>query len=660
MKSLKSNTLLIFENVLAVFILSLVTAFLHYPLLLNAPLILQFDEGIQASEIIRLMKGEVFFFYFDYARYHGILHSLFSIPFFLIFGISAMAYKLPAILFYAVYVWTTYLLAKHINKNVALITLLLLIVPSPALSFLATHTWQNSIIIGLGNMILLLYLKTKSSNENLPYIFWLFFVLGLAIYEYTYAIIYFATIVIMFALSHPFWGETRSKISFRLLIQSIKGSETRFDACLKIFDGIILLMLMATLFAYVWGGFAIDIFHISIFQIHKFHKAALQVLVLIVIRLVISRKLLIGYQQWILSMIKNIDAQQLRMIKYGLTGFLIGISPRILSIFQGNTSKGGKGFDMNIDPIALFNHVWKMMTVRIPDILGIREPLSKALTSSSYNGLLETLINILSILILTLIIFSSYKFLKWKWVSLKNVFLLKKIDHDPTLVFVLLPLFVISANALTEGGPITLRYAYPCFGIILIWIAYLLEKIKEKSLIIFLILLFAWTGFQGLQNYRFYKDSGIINGLTPVKKPFPLNSALDFLKSKNIQFVYTGYYTAIQAQLVPGNEILVTSTLKRTWGRLSREKPASPDNFALITNAINVNADQNFYMSEDIFKFSHASKKIEAERKENNKNNRDRNFLDENHILYKNEKIGPHNIIWDIQANKEQFEMLAK
>ena len=221
MKSLKSNTLLIFENVLAVFILSLVTAFLHYPLLLNAPLILQFDEGIQASEIIRLMKGEVFFFYFDYARYHGILHSLFSIPFFLIFGISAMAYKLPAILFYAVYVWTTYLLAKHINKNVALITLLLLIVPSPALSFLATHTWQNSIIIGLGNMILLLYLKTKSSNENLPYIFWLFFVLGLAIYEYTYAIIYFATIVIMFALSRPFWDETRSKISFRLLIQSI-------------------------------------------------------------------------------------------------------------------------------------------------------------------------------------------------------------------------------------------------------------------------------------------------------------------------------------------------------------------------------------------------------------------------------------------------------
>ena len=145
------------KNFLAILVIFLVTAFLHYPLLLNAPLVLQFDEGIQASEIIRLMKGEAFFFYFDYARYHGVLHGLFAIPFFWLMGVSAIAYKLPAILFYAAYVWTSYLLAKTINKNVAIITLLLLIVPSPAFSFLATHNWQNSIIIVLGNLILLFY-----------------------------------------------------------------------------------------------------------------------------------------------------------------------------------------------------------------------------------------------------------------------------------------------------------------------------------------------------------------------------------------------------------------------------------------------------------------------------------------------------------------------
>ena len=153
-------------HLLAVCFLFIITAFLHFPLLLNSPLILQFDEGIQAAEIIRLMKGEAFFFYFDYARYHGILHGFFAIPFFWLLGTSAMAYKLTAILFYAAYIWTTYLLAKIINKSVALISLLLLVVPSPALSFLATHNWQNSIIIVLGNIIFLLFFKAKSCNKN--------------------------------------------------------------------------------------------------------------------------------------------------------------------------------------------------------------------------------------------------------------------------------------------------------------------------------------------------------------------------------------------------------------------------------------------------------------------------------------------------------------
>jgi hypothetical protein len=657
-----TNTLriiqLIVGNLLAVSSLFFITVFLHYPLLLNAHLILQFDEGIQAAEIIRLMKGEAFFFYFDYARYHGILHSFFAIPFFWLMGVSAMAYKLPAVLFYAAYVWTTYLLAKTINKSVALISLFLLIVPSPALAFLATHNWQNSIIIVLGNLILLLYFKAKSSNENLPWIFCLFFFLGLAIYEYTYAIIYFATISIMFVLSHPLWSEIRSKISFKKINQTLKSSETRFDTGLKIFDGIILMMFMATLFAYVWGGFAIDIFHISIIQIHKFHKAAIQVLVLIIIRLVISRKYLIGYRQWFLDLIKRGKPQHWKMIRCGLFGFLIGISPRIISIFQGNTSKGGKGFDMNIDPISLSNHIWIMMTVRIPDILGIREPLTNLSASSLHEGMLVTINNIVTLTLLILIIFSCFQFLSWKWGSLKNIFLVKKLDHDPTLVFILLPLLVVLANALTEGGPITLRYAYPCFGIILIWIALALDNIKNKSLFAFFILVFTWISFQGLSNYRFYKESGMINGLTSIKKPFYLESALELLKTKNIKFIYTDYYTALQAQLVGSNQILVTSNSLRTWGRLSREKPVSSDNFAIIFNIIYDKADLNFYLSDDMYKFSKPSEKIKTQRKIGIKQNPHRKFLDENHILYKIEKIGPHYILWDIKANKDQFEEL--
>ena len=214
---------------------------------------------------------------------------------------------------------------------------------------------------------------------------------------------------------------------------------------------------------------------------------------------------------------------------------------------------------------------------------------------------------------------------------------------------------VIFANALTEGGPITVRYAYPCFGMIIIWIAYFLEKLKRKSLIAFLILFLAWTGFQGLNNYRFLAESGMIKGLTSVKKPFPLESAMDFLKTKNTQFIYTDYYTAIQAQLVENNQILVTSKNPRTWGRMSRKTPDSLANFAIIFNAININADEKKYLEDDLYNFSEPSEKIIAARIKYIQNHPYPKFLDDNNIPYKIEKHGPHYVIWDIQANKEQF-----
>ena len=70
-------------------------------------------------------------------------------------------------------------------------------------------------------------------------------------------------------------------------------------------------------------------------------------------------------------------------------------------------------------------------------------------------------------------------------------------------------------------------------------------------------------------------------------------------------------------------------------------------------------ADLNFYLSDDLYKFSKPSEKLEAKRQIGIKDNLHRKFLDENHILYKTEKIGPHYILWDIQANKVQFEKLT-
>ena len=74
--------------------------------------------------------------------------------------------------------------------------------------------------------------------------------------------------------------------------------------------------------------------------------------------------------------------------------------------------------------------------------------------------------------------------------------------------------------------------------------------------------------------------------------------------------------------------------------------------------SIQAASEVSIYMADDSYEFSHASKKEEAERNETLKNNRYLKFLDENKIIYKSERIGPHHIFWDIQANKEQFEKI--
>ena len=91
---------------------------------------------------------------------------------------------------------------------------------------------------------------------------------------------------------------------------------------------------------------------------------------------------------------------------------------------------------------------------------------------------------------------------------------------------------------------------------------------------------------------------------------------------------------------------------------MSREKPNSPEKFAIIVNSIGSGADLDFYMADDLYKYFHASKKQEEERNETLINNRYRKFLDENQIIHKKEIIGPHHIFWDIQANNEQFKKI--
>ena len=369
----------IITHLLALILITAALLILNYPILLNADFFMQFDELAQAGFTLNLMKGSPLTFYYPSAAhfsYHGILHGLFAIPFFWLIGNTALAYKLPAILFYAIHTWGTCWISGRINPKAPFLVGLLMVFCSPVMSFIATHNWSNAVILFLGSLSLVLFLECYSSSNKLALkVFLLFFTLGLSIYAYTYSIIYVATILFIFILTSTWWEKVRldfilSRVS--LWWRSLESKKLRF---IRVLDLVIFCFLLATSFAYIWGGFAIDIMGTSIFQVKKFHKPGIQVLVLIMVRLLLYRQDLPAIFQKVRALAQSISTRTKTLIACGIAGFIFGISPRIIAILKGEIVSGGQGFDLNLGLFRLLEHLKIILLVRIPDLLGVYGPL---------------------------------------------------------------------------------------------------------------------------------------------------------------------------------------------------------------------------------------------------------------------------------------------
>ena len=158
----------IITHLLALVLITAALLILNYPILLNADFFMQFDEVAQAGFTLNLMKGSPLTFYYPSAThfsYHGILHGLFAIPFFWLIGNTALAYKLPAILFYAIHTWGTCWISGKINPKAPFLVGLLMVFCSPVMSFIATHNWSNAVILFLGSLSLVLFLECYSINK---------------------------------------------------------------------------------------------------------------------------------------------------------------------------------------------------------------------------------------------------------------------------------------------------------------------------------------------------------------------------------------------------------------------------------------------------------------------------------------------------------------
>ena len=285
MNILKASRLhLVGINFLQITFIFLILGLIRYPIFLNSDHFFTADEGILASTIIDLLNGGPVIFYYEFVKTFGLTFGLASLPLISILGPTSLAFNLPATLFYSLYLWTTYLIARILIPRTAYLVFIMLIFTPFFLTEMTTHNWAHVPAAFLGNLIFLFFIKEKSCNKkNKVIIFFLFFCMGFAIYTYTYSLIFILTVGILYALTHPDWFKIRERISTKNLISFFKNKKTKTELARQLFDTLIIIFFMAVLFSYIFGGFGLDIAGYSILQINNFNKAGIQFLVLIFI-----------------------------------------------------------------------------------------------------------------------------------------------------------------------------------------------------------------------------------------------------------------------------------------------------------------------------------------------------------------------------------------
>jgi len=245
---------LVSVNFLQITFIFLVLVLIRYPIFLNSDHFFTADEGLLASNLLEIFNEGPVRFYYDSGRTFGLAYALPSLPIISILGPTSLAYNLPGTLFYSLYLWTTYLIARILIPRTAYLVFIMLIFTPWHITELTTHNWAHVPAAFLGNLIFLFFIKAKScNNKNNVIIFFLFFCMGLAIYTYTYSLIFILTVSILYALTHPDWFKIRERISTKNLISFFKNKKTKTELARQLFDTLIIIFFMAVLFSYIYG-----------------------------------------------------------------------------------------------------------------------------------------------------------------------------------------------------------------------------------------------------------------------------------------------------------------------------------------------------------------------------------------------------------------------
>ena len=588
-----------------ILLIFLALVLLRYPIFLNSDYFFNADDGLLASHILDLLNGDQFILYFPYTRKFGVTFGIISAPFIWLLGPTTLAYALPGTLFYASYLWTTYLIAKILIPRTAYFVFILLFFTPYFITELSTHNWPHILAAFLGNLIFLLFIKAKlSKTTNSVVIFFLFFTMGLAVYTYTYSLIFILSVGILYALSHPKWVQIREKMSLTTLIGFFKNKKTKREIFCQLLDLIIFLFFIAVIFSYIFGGFGLDIAGHSILQINEFHKAAMQFLGLIFLRILINPKSLIFFLRSAKFYISTrVQPEIKNLTAIGVAGFLAGLSPRIVSILIGETSRGGAGHDVDFSPIKLLAHTYGLFTKTGPLLFGM--DLS---VGSNLQYLVSNTIDIFWIILCLLFIsltaiffFSTASFISKNWIPLKNIVTLRGTQFKPTHIILLTPILVCFANIIVQHGS-NQRYLFPLFGIVVLWVGIYVDKIKEKAKWFPAIVLAVWVSFYFIGNYQSFKNTGIIEGVKAVKLTrHPIHDVIEFLEAQQISVAYASYGVASTGTYLSGGNIFLNEySHNPTFKTYRRAIALASPHFAIIAAGNHVLTYQNYLQEKSI------------------------------------------------------------
>jgi hypothetical protein len=569
---------------LAVLLIFLILGLIRYPIFLNSDHFFTYDEGMLANTILYLLNGGPIVFYYDTARTFGLTFGLAASPFMWLMGPTSLAYNLPATLFYSLYLWTTYLIARILIPRTAYLVFIMLIFTPNYITFMSTHNWPHIPAAFLGNLIFLLFIKTKIPGRiSSPIIFALFFVMGFAIYTYTYSLIYILTIGILYTLTHPLWKQIRENLSFTTLVVCFKNKKTKLEIFCLLLDILLILFFIAVVFSYIFGGFGLDIAGHSILQINNFHKAAMQLSAILFLRILINPIEAISFlRNAKFYCASRAQSKKQNIIAIGVVGFLIGLSPRITSILMGETSRGGQGHDVDFSPTKIFVHFQDILTEHGPKILGFN--LNFQNFNSNSNGIIWLIFVLLFMFLITIFVTSAISFISANRIPLKNLVTLKGMPFEAVHIILLLPFLVCIANIIVQNGPQP-RYLFPLFGISTLWIGIFVDKVKEKHKWFPITVLTLWVSFYSITNYLNFQDTGVIEGNKVVKlnKHF-IHDLVSFLGDKKITVAYSSLVISEIATYYSGGNININEyTSKPTFIlEKKRERSFTSSSFAIL------------------------------------------------------------------------------